>query len=144
VLEVGCGVGNTVFPLMSSCTDPRLFVHACDFSAVAVDIVKGHAEYDTAKCRAFVCDVSEDEFPEDIREDSLDVAVMIFVLSAIEPSKFEQVIAKIFKVCIAGPFVFFFLFFFFLFFLLSFFFFFFFFLFFLFFSSFFFFLSRAS
>ena len=103
-----------MFPLMSSCTDPRLFVHTCDFSAVAVDIVKGHAEYDPAKCRAFVCDVSEDEFPEDIREGSLDVAVMIFVLSAIEPSKFEQVIAKIFKVCVA--FFFFFFFFFFLFF----------------------------
>ena len=38
VLEVGCGVGNTVYPLLEEC--PDLFVHACDISPRAIDLVK--------------------------------------------------------------------------------------------------------
>ena len=37
-LQVGCGAGNTIFPLLS--TFPDIFVHACDFSPRAVDLVK--------------------------------------------------------------------------------------------------------
>ena len=38
VLEVGCGCGNTVFPLMEENGNP--FYFACDFSPRAVDFVK--------------------------------------------------------------------------------------------------------
>ncbi|XP_047266143.1 uncharacterized methyltransferase C3H7.11 isoform X4 [Capsicum annuum] len=38
VLEVGCGAGNTIFPLIS--TFPKLYVHACDFSPNAITLVK--------------------------------------------------------------------------------------------------------
>lgn len=40
VMEIGCGAGNTVFPLLATNDDPRLFVHACDFSETAVSLVK--------------------------------------------------------------------------------------------------------
>lgn len=36
--QVGCGAGNTIFPLLA--TYPDLFVHACDFSPRAVNLVK--------------------------------------------------------------------------------------------------------
>ena len=36
--QVGCGTGNTVFPLLAEY--PDIFVHACDFSARAVSLVK--------------------------------------------------------------------------------------------------------
>jgi len=36
--QVGCGTGNTVFPLLAEY--PDIFVHACDFSARAVNLVK--------------------------------------------------------------------------------------------------------
>jgi methyltransferase-like protein 6 len=39
VFEVGCGVGNTVFPLLE--TNPQLRVYACDFSPTAVDVSAG-------------------------------------------------------------------------------------------------------
>ena len=37
VLEVGCGAGNTVFPLVAE--SEHVFVYAADFSQTAVDIV---------------------------------------------------------------------------------------------------------
>ncbi|KAI8529621.1 hypothetical protein RHMOL_Rhmol12G0239100 [Rhododendron molle] len=36
--KVGCGAGNTVFPLVAKY--PKLFVHACDFSPDAIVLVK--------------------------------------------------------------------------------------------------------
>ena len=38
LLEVGCGVGNTVFPLLEE--NDALFIHACDFSPRAIEFVK--------------------------------------------------------------------------------------------------------
>ncbi|XP_075505240.1 tRNA N(3)-methylcytidine methyltransferase trm141-like isoform X2 [Primulina tabacum] len=38
LLEVGCGAGNTIFPLIA--TYPKLFVYACDFSSDALALVK--------------------------------------------------------------------------------------------------------
>ena len=37
-VQVGCGAGNTIYPLLAG--DPHVFVHACDFSPRAVDLVK--------------------------------------------------------------------------------------------------------
>lgn len=36
--QIGCGAGNTIFPLVSAF--PNLFIHACDFSPHAIEIVK--------------------------------------------------------------------------------------------------------
>ncbi|XP_044485907.1 tRNA N(3)-methylcytidine methyltransferase METTL2-like isoform X2 [Mangifera indica] len=38
VLEVGCGAGNTIFPLVAAY--PKLYVHACDMSPQAIELVK--------------------------------------------------------------------------------------------------------
>ena len=43
VLEVGCGTGNTVFPLLAA--NPNLFLHCCDFAAAAVELVKTNPEF---------------------------------------------------------------------------------------------------
>lgn len=45
VLEVGCGVGNTVFPILSVNNDEGLFVYCCDFSSTAIGIVKESPDY---------------------------------------------------------------------------------------------------
>ena len=38
IFEVGCGVGNFMFPLMEE--DKNLYFYACDFSKRAVQFVK--------------------------------------------------------------------------------------------------------
>ncbi|KAL2999139.1 hypothetical protein AAZX31_09G143100 [Glycine max] len=37
-MEVGCGAGNTIFPVISS--NPNAFVYACDCSPRAIELVK--------------------------------------------------------------------------------------------------------
>lgn len=65
-----------------------MYVYGCDFSPSAIEILKNSPEYDEKKCKAFVCDITDlnnIEFP--IQKNSIDIIVMIFVLSAIKPEK---------------------------------------------------------
>ncbi|XP_022235253.1 methyltransferase-like protein 2 isoform X2 [Limulus polyphemus] len=87
ILEVGCGAGNTVFPILELNNSQDLFVYCCDFSDVAVSLVKSNEKYDPAKCYAFSCDVTAHTWLVPFPECSLDVVLLIFVLSAIHPEK---------------------------------------------------------
>lgn len=49
ILELGCGVGNTIFPLLQTNNSPGLFVYGGDFSTAAIDIIKKHEDYDTTR-----------------------------------------------------------------------------------------------
>ncbi|XP_050691450.1 tRNA N(3)-methylcytidine methyltransferase METTL2-like isoform X1 [Eriocheir sinensis] len=94
ILEVGCGVGNTVFPILKTNNKEGLFVYCCDFSSTAVDIVKESPDYDTKRCHAFVCDISSEDWVTPFPKGSLDIIVCIFVLSALHPDKYPQVVSK--------------------------------------------------
>lgn len=72
-LEVGCGVGNFVFPLLAD--NPSLFIYACDFSKRAVEMVKGNESYNESRCKAFVCDLTADKLTDNIPENSLDLVI---------------------------------------------------------------------
>ncbi|KAL1922594.1 uncharacterized protein VTP21DRAFT_10133 [Calcarisporiella thermophila] len=102
VLEVGCGAGNTLFPLLAECQKPDLFVHACDYSSVAVDVVKSHPEYDTRRSRAIVWDLTSTSLPEGVNPASIDVIVLIFVFSALRPEEWEQALINLEKLLKPG------------------------------------------
>ncbi|XP_056306573.1 tRNA N(3)-methylcytidine methyltransferase METTL2 [Danio aesculapii] len=95
ILEVGCGVGNTVFPILKTNNDPGLFVYCCDFSSTAVDLVKSNPEYDPSRCHAFVHDMSNESGEYPMPDHSLDVIVLIFVLSALHPEKMQKSIDRL-------------------------------------------------
>ncbi|KAL4657423.1 methyltransferase-like protein 6 isoform X2 [Arapaima gigas] len=100
LLEAGCGVGNCIFPLLEE--DLNIFVYACDFSPRAVEFVKQNPLYCAERCKVFQCDLTKDELQGSIPVESVDVAMLIFVLSAIHPDKMPLALANIFKVLRPG------------------------------------------
>ncbi|KAI8053849.1 S-adenosyl-L-methionine-dependent methyltransferase [Syncephalis plumigaleata] len=90
VLEIGCGAGNTLFPLLSANPDPNLRVLGCDFSEEAVNVVKSNPLLDPQRSAAFVWDLASETLPESVTEGSIDVIVLIFVLSALSPQQWKQ------------------------------------------------------
>jgi len=89
MLEVGCGVGNLIFPLVAE--KVNYFIHACDFSPRAIEFVKNNELYDPLRMKAFTCDITKPDILNEIPSESLDIITMIFVLSAIHPEKFQTV-----------------------------------------------------
>lgn len=99
-LEVGCGVGNFVFPTLAK--NPNLFIYACDFSSRAVGMVQANEQYDEARCKAFVADLTVDDLCTTVPAESVDLVSAIFVLSAIPPEKMNVAIQNIYKVLKSG------------------------------------------
>ncbi len=104
ILEVGCGVGNTVFPILEANLSTDLHVYCCDFSKTAVELVKEHEQYQDGqgRCTAFVCDISKpswttssDKLP--FPEASLDIVICLFVLSALDPADMKAVAGNIYQ-----------------------------------------------
>lgn len=102
LLEVGCGVGNFVFPLIEDKHNIDYFIYACDFSPRAVEFVKENPLYDETVIKAFQCDITSDQLFENIERNSLNIISMIFVLSAIHPSKFQSVLNTLFELLKPG------------------------------------------
>lgn len=95
VFEIGCGVGNTMIPILDMNKDPNLFFYGCDFSSVAVDLLKKHPDYDVKRAEAFVLDATSKTWEVPFGEASLDVVIMIFTLSAINPFHFDDILRQV-------------------------------------------------
>lgn len=88
IYEIGCGVGNTIFPILRQIAPGgKTFVYGSDFSESAIKILKENPEYDESRCCAFVCDATAEDWEAPFEEGSLDIVVLIFALSAINPEK---------------------------------------------------------
>ena len=127
VMEVGCGAGNTVrarqtsrppscclcilalvkvFPLLAehrkrqaTDTHRKLFMHASDFSSSAVDVVLSSVHYDPSDMNAFVYDLTSPDLPSSgPAPETVDVLVLVFVLSALHPDRWAQAMLNIWKV----------------------------------------------
>ena len=98
LLEIGCGVGNFMYPLIKN--NKNIFVYACDFSTDAIQLLKSNPEYDEQRCYGFVCDVTK---PNSLKESlptgiQVNMVTLIFVLSAIHPSKMITAVENIYQV----------------------------------------------
>lgn len=102
IFELGSGVGNTIFPILKYSAESNLMVYASDFSEEAIKILKESPEYDEKRCNAFVLDATSDDWVVPFEENSIDIIVLIFVLSAINPEKFTKVVKNIQKYLKSG------------------------------------------
>ncbi|KAL0024741.1 hypothetical protein WJX77_012493 [Trebouxia sp. C0004] len=100
ILEVGCGVGNTAFPLLE--LNKRSRVYACDFAHSAVEMVKANPKYSSQRIHAFVADITCDDLRTEVPVSSVDMCTMVFVLSAITPAKMPAAVANVARVLKAG------------------------------------------
>lgn len=104
ILEIGCGAGNTMYPILAKNENPNLRVFGCDYSSTAVDLVKANENFErlnaSGNCFSSVWDLSNEEgdLPEGLESNSVDIAVMIFVFSALNPIQWENAIKNLKKV----------------------------------------------
>jgi 2-polyprenyl-3-methyl-5-hydroxy-6-metoxy-1,4-benzoquinol methylase len=94
LLDMGCGVGNSFYPLITRL--PNLYVNAFDFSKRAVNMAKTHPMYEKEKHRINLYDL--DLVKDEIPNKNNDYGILMFVLSAIKPEEHEKVVEKISKV----------------------------------------------
>nr|KAF7394333.1 hypothetical protein H0235_016928 [Vespula pensylvanica] len=100
LLEIGCGVGNLIYPLLE---DGLKFkkIFACDLSTNAIELMKSHSLYDSEKMKAFRTDITTDNCFFEV-DCPVNAATLIFVLSAIHPQKFKIVAQNIYNVLDTG------------------------------------------
>lgn len=99
LIEIGCGVGNFIWPLIKAGLGYNFY--ACDFSPVALDILKSEELYDPNKLQVFQSDLTEPNGLLDKLPDSsvrFHLASLIFVLSAINPEKMATAFANVYQV----------------------------------------------
>lgn len=101
VLELGCGVGNSAFPLMRANLD--MFVYACDCSPTAITALVSNPEYDLRRCCAFVADLAGDHpLRQRIADDSVDAVTGVFFFSALDDAAFARVARECVRVLRPG------------------------------------------
>ncbi|KAJ0117036.1 ctin binding protein [Diaporthe amygdali] len=102
LLEIGAGAGNTAFPILAQNKNPQLKVHACDFSKKAVEVMRSHEEYDTKHMQADVWDIASDELPPGLEEGSVDVALLVFIFSALSPLQWKKAVENVHRLLKPG------------------------------------------
>jgi methyltransferase-like protein 6 len=97
LLEVGCGVGNAVIPLLD--INSNLYVNAIDFATSAINILNKHEYINKYPGRliANVCNVIDDIIPIStlLHKNGIDIVLCMFVISAISPEHQLKVFNKL-------------------------------------------------
>ena len=102
ILEVGAGAGNTAFPILKANENEELMIHACDFSKKAVELIRANAAYDVDHMQACVWDISSEGLPPGVREGSVDVVLLVFIFSALNPKQWGAAVRNVWRVLKPG------------------------------------------
>ena len=97
VLEVGAGAGNTAFPVLAANGNEELMIHACDFSAKAVELMRTNAAYNAKHIHASVWDISSDNLPDGVEEETVDVVLLVFIFSALSPKQWDAAVKNVWR-----------------------------------------------
>eukprot|EP00943_MAST-04B_sp_MAST-4B-sp1_P002018 g2018.t1 len=101
ILEAGCGVGNTVLPLIKKHSSIHFF--ATDFSQKAIQLLVSKisqlTKQDSKRIEAFVGDISSSKIIPLFRKlnilGNMNIVMMIFSLSAIPPERHQQTLCNV-------------------------------------------------
>ncbi|GJE93230.1 S-adenosyl-L-methionine-dependent methyltransferase [Phanerochaete sordida] len=105
IAEIGCGAGNAVFPLLSANQNPHLSLRAYDYASHAVKVVQTNPLYldpPVGNIQAAVWDLSSDSLPPGLEAGTVDIVILIFVLSALHPDEWRQAITNVHKLLKPG------------------------------------------
>ncbi|KAK4163607.1 putative methyltransferase [Cladorrhinum sp. PSN259] len=102
ILEIGAGAGNTAFPVIARNKNPKLKLHACDFSKKAVEVMRASENYNTEVMQADVWDVAGEELPPGLGEGSVDLVMMVFIFSALSPLQWKKAVENVYRVLKPG------------------------------------------
>ncbi|GAA5991553.1 hypothetical protein JCM10908_005759 [Rhodotorula pacifica] len=113
VLEVGCGTGAFIYPLLERYPQARYV--AFDFAKKAVELTMSHPLYTPSSCHIFQHDLTlplpllaeklastPPEFGEPILPGSFDVVSCVFVLSALPPNKQAEAVKTLVSLLAPG------------------------------------------
>ncbi|KAF7488324.1 Methyltransferase-like protein 6 [Sarcoptes scabiei] len=95
LLEVGCGCGNFLWPLIEG--NLNFEFYGCDFSPVALDLCRNRSLFDPNICHLFLADITETNgIRKHLAEEiNFDIVSLIFVLSSIHPDKMLEALKNI-------------------------------------------------
>ncbi|GAA5968231.1 hypothetical protein JCM11641_003779 [Rhodosporidiobolus odoratus] len=103
IVEIGCGNGSTLFPLLAANQNPKLDLHGYDYSKEAVAVVRGHESFDPEHLTCDVWDLSSPSGPPPtVPPQSVDVLTMIFVLSALHPDEWPRAVENAWRMLKPG------------------------------------------
>ncbi|KAF7790205.1 hypothetical protein EIP86_001157 [Pleurotus ostreatoroseus] len=105
IAEIGCGTGSASFPLLAANKNPNLTLKAYDYSTHAIKLVQNNELYKappTGTIEASVWDLSSLTLPANLAESSIDIVVLIFVLSALHPREWHQAVSNIHRILKPG------------------------------------------
>ena len=99
ILEIGAGAGNTAFPILAVNENPEFVIYACDYSKKAVELIRANEAYDGKHIRAEVWDVASttETLPPGVDPESVDVVLMVFIFSALNPTEWAQAVRNVWR-----------------------------------------------
>ncbi|KAJ7035586.1 S-adenosyl-L-methionine-dependent methyltransferase [Mycena alexandri] len=101
ILEVGCGTGAAIFPLLSANNNPNLALRVYDYSEPAIKLVQENPFYKAppiGTIEAHVWDLTSEALPEGVEPESADIVIMVFVLHALHPDEWGRAVANVHKI----------------------------------------------